>query len=68
MWYIAAVAVTVVVVAAVAAGDDADESACAGAVAVPGAYDDHGDAVTAVVVVAVWYVDGISTRSSREHE
>lgn len=62
MWYIAAAAVTVVV----AAGDDADESACAGAVAVPGAYDDHEDAVTAVV--AVWYVDGISTRSSREHE
>lgn len=66
MWYIAAAAVTVVA-AAVAAGDDADESACAGAVAVPGAYDDHEDAVTAVVV-AVWYVDGISTRSSREHE
>lgn len=65
MLYIAAAAVTVVV-AAVAAGDDADESACAGAVAVPGAYDDHEDAVTAVV--AVWYVDGISTRSSREHE
>lgn len=63
MWYIAAAAVTVVVVAA---GDDADESACAGAVAVPDACDDHEDAVTAVV--AVWYVDGISTRSSREHE